>query len=321
MGVGSTGNIRNNHNSNVHNRSVIGSDRRDSINSCRVMRNCDRHIACADIDWVVLYRSVFRSMSQYIHLLHGDSKAVLNSYVPPASIDLVVTSPPYNVGKSYEEGTTDDDYADLITSTCTGLKRVLKPDGRFAVNVPHNMFVGGVNKHVSLLWENALLEAGLVINDIIIWNKSQHVAGGCAWGSWRSASSPYIRHTAEFILMGYNCQWKKLNKGISTISKDDFISCSINVWNMSPSNSRYHPAVFPDELPRRCIELLSYQDDVVLDPFVGSGTTMRVARALGRSCIGIEQDDGYVKYIADTILFQTLLDGEEIEYKYITDIE
>jgi len=116
-----------------------------------------------------------------------------------------------------------------------------------------------------------------------------------AWGSWLSASAPYVNSPYEGILILYKERWKKADNGISTISKEDFMKLTTGVWNMAPDHKRLTLATFPEELPSNCINLLSYENDIILDPFMGSGTTGVVARKLKRNFIGIEIDPGYVK--------------------------
>ena len=109
------------------------------------------------------------------------------------------------------------------------------------------------------------------------------------WGSYKNASCPYVRNYYEYIMVWYKNSKKKLNKGISTISKDDFLKGIRSVWTFPSGRKKLHPTSFPEELPRRCIEFFSYKNDVVLDPFLGSGTTAVVAKKLGRKYIGFEK--------------------------------
>ncbi|RLB67087.1 MAG: site-specific DNA-methyltransferase [Deltaproteobacteria bacterium] len=222
--------------------------------------------------------------------------------IEDGSIDLVITSPPYNVGKEYEVGVSREEYTEMIFDVCKEFKRVLKPDGRFCCNVPFTMGSHSVTRLVMWEWETALLEAGLTIRDYIVWDQSNS-GNDTAWGSWKSASSPWLRHKAEVLLIGYNEQWKKMHKGESSISSRDFTRWTLDIWTMACARSKFHPAVFPEELPRRCIHLFSYVGDVVLDPFSGAGTTLKVARDLRRNSIGIDQSEAYCEESKERIGF------------------
>lgn len=235
------------------------------------------------------------------------------------SVDMIVTSPPYNVEKSYEVGVSQDEYTYMIHAACKEFKRVLKPDGRFAINVPLTMTKihlnpskGEEKHHIRLVmheWENALLASGLKIRDYLLWNQ-QNSGNDTAWGSFMNASSPWIRHQAEIIIIGHAYVWKKLNKGESTIASGEFTRWTVDLWSMSCARHKEHPAVFPEELPRRCIKLFSYKDDVILDPFCGTGTTLKVAKELGRPCIGIDRSEKYCDITKERVgFFQTSLEN------------
>jgi len=259
-------------------------------------------------------------------LINGDVRDALPT-IEDDSIDLIVTSPPYNVEKSYEAGVSQDEYISMINAACKEFKRVLKPDGRFAINVPLTMtklHIGpakGEEKHIIRLvmheWETAILAAGLKIRDYIVWNQSNS-GNDTAWGSFMSASSPWIRHQAEIIIIGYAYKWKKFEKGESTIESEEFTRWTTDMWKMACARNKEHPAVFPEELPKRCIRLFSYVGDVVLDPFCGTGTTLKVAKEMGRDCIGIDRSEKYCDMTKERIgFFQATLDNS-IKYKYTT---
>jgi site-specific DNA-methyltransferase (adenine-specific) len=113
-----------------------------------------------------------------------------------------------------------------------------------------------------------------------------------AWGSWMSASSPFIQTPYEGILVAYKDVWTKIEKGESTISRNDFMEACSGVWHIGTTPS-YTKACFPERLPQLCIDLLSYKDDLVLDPFSGSGTTCYVAKSMGRKYLGFEISEAY----------------------------
>jgi site-specific DNA-methyltransferase (adenine-specific) len=224
----------------------------------------------------------------------GDCRYVLRK-LPEESVDLVVTSPPYNVGKEYEEPMTEEEYTDFLTEVFLGLKKVLKKDGRICWNVPYQMT--NPYREIFSPWYCsfvALRKAGLKYRDNITWNQLNS-DNDTAWGSWRSASAPWLRHMTEAIIVAYKETWKKQNKGKSDLTRDEFLKFVLDLWGM-PTASRKkigHPAPFPEELPYRCIKLFSYVNDIVLDPFLGGGTTALVALKLGRKFVGIEINRGY----------------------------
>jgi len=227
-------------------------------------------------------------------IIHGDCRDVLHK-LPEESIDLVVTSPPYNVGKEYEEPMSEGEYTNFLAEVFLGLKRVLKPDGRICWNVPYQV----MNPHREIFspWYcsvKALRRAKLKYRDNITWNQLNS-DNDTAWGSWCSASAPWLRHMTEAIIIVYKEVWKKQNKGESDITRDEFLKFVLDLWGM-PCASRKkvgHPAPFPEELPYRCIKLFSYVNDVVLDPFLGSGTTALVALKTGRGFVGVELNYDY----------------------------
>ena len=195
----------------------------------------------------------------FCKLICGDVIDVMAT-LDPASVDLIVTSPPYNVEKSYEEGVSQEEYLCMITEACKEFKRVLKPDGRMCLNVPLTMTKIKLNlsekteKHIIRLvmheWETAILASGLKIRDYIVWNQSNS-GNDTSWGSFKSASSPWIRHQAEIIIICYAGRWKKIDKGKSTIESEEFTRWTVDMWTMACARHKDHPPVFPEELPTR----------------------------------------------------------------------
>jgi site-specific DNA-methyltransferase (adenine-specific) len=137
-------------------------------------------------------------------------------------------------------------------------------------------------------------EVGWKYHSTIIWNE-QNISRRTAWGSWLSASAPYVIAPVELILVLYKDVWKRNYKGISDVSRDEFMQWTNGVWTFNGESKKRigHPAPFPQELPYRCIKLFSYVEDMVFDPFLGSGTTTLVADKLNRKAIGVEIDQGY----------------------------
>ena len=225
----------------------------------------------------------------------GDCVEVMQG-IEDDSIDLVITSPPYNCGKEYESILTETEYYEFMKGCFIEIQRILKPDGRFCINTAFNINRRDGDKketvNVFLPIIDAIREAGLIIKEDIIWDQCN---SGCktAWGSWLSASSPYIRHMVEHIIVGYKNVWGKQAKGDTNIATDRFMRLTLDKWRFSSTSNKEHPATFPVELPLNCIELFSYVGDLVLDPFLGSGTTAIACIRTNRHFLGIELDPNY----------------------------
>lgn len=214
--------------------------------------------------------------------------------VPDSSIHLMVTSPPYNARKEYDEDLTLEEYLRLLESVFRETYRVLVPGGRACINVANlgrKPYIP-LNAFISLM----MVEIGFLMRGEIIWDKGSSVGSSTAWGSWLSASNPTLRDVHEYVLVFSKGQFKRQKNGrVSTIERDDFLELTKSVWQFpTESASRVgHPAPFPVELPRRLIELYTFEGDVILDPFMGSGTTAIAARETGRHFVGYELDPGY----------------------------
>lgn len=216
------------------------------------------------------------------------------------SVDLIVTSPPYNIGIKYDSWNDNMPWDEYLEWCKTWLKecfRVLKSDGRICIN-HYFCFSPRENGHTVSRFplfdlKNLMDNIGYCTHKVVCWDDIT-VAKQTAWGSWKSASSPYINCPYEGILIGYKQYWNKLEKGESTISKNDFMECCSGVWHIGTTQS-YTMACFPERLPQLCIDLLSYKGDLVLDPFSGSGTTCYVAKSLGRRFLGFEISEAYWK--------------------------
>lgn len=213
------------------------------------------------------------------------------------SIDLIVTSPPYNVDIKYNSYSDDMDYNTYLEFTNKWLEKaykVLKNDGRFCLNIPLDKNKGGQQSVYADIVTIAK-KIGFQYHSTIIWNE-QNISRRTAWGSWLSASAPYVIAPVEMIVILYKKKWKKISGSKkSDITKKEFLEWTNGVWNfMGESKKRIgHPAPFPVELPKRCIKLFTYVGDIILDPFLGSGSTLIACALTNRKGIGIEIDKNY----------------------------
>jgi len=213
--------------------------------------------------------------------------------VPDNAVALAFTSPPYNVGKDYDDDMNLEAYLDLIREVGAEVYRVLRPGGRYLVNIANVGRKPYLPLH-TLFWQ-IFIEIGYLPMGEIIWQKAKGASGSCAWGSWLSASAPRLRDVHEYILVLAKQSFSRLDKGESDISKEVFLESTLSVWEIQAESARKvgHPAPFPMALAERVIQLYSYQGDVVLDPFAGSGTTCAAAKKLGRAYVGYEISPEY----------------------------
>ncbi len=234
--------------------------------------------------------------SENIELYNNDFIRVdLSKYI--GKINLLITSPPYNLSIDYGKHNDTLDYEDYLDFTDKWLKKsyeLMSDDGRICVNIPLDKNKNGLKPIYSDFVQIAK-KVGFQYQSTIVWNE-QNISRRTAWGSWISASAPYVIAPVEMIVVMYKKQWKRLTKGESTISKDEFIEWTNGVWTFPGESKKRvgHPAPFPLELPRRCIRMFSYKNDVILDPFAGSGTTLISAYEEGRKAIGVELDSKYI---------------------------
>ena len=212
-----------------------------------------------------------------------------------ASVQLMVTSPPYNVGKEYDEDLSLDEHLALLRRVWAEVYRVLVPGGRACVNVANLGRRPYIPLHTFII--DDWLALGALMRGEIIWNKAASSAGSTAWGSWTSAANPTLRDVHEYILVFSKGQFGRAAKDrVNTISKDEFLEFTKSVWTFPAESARKvgHPAPFPVELPRRLIQLYTFEGDVVLDPFMGSGQTAIAAVQAGRHYVGYEISEEYV---------------------------
>lgn len=213
-------------------------------------------------------------------------------------VSLTVTSPPYNIGKDSDLDLTDEEYWNLMEKVFKETYRVTESGGRVVVNVANL----GRKPYIpfSKYFTELLINIGFIMRGEIIWQKSKGANANFAWGSWLSASNPVIRDIHEYCLVFSKDSMKNSSGGISTIEKDEFMESTLSIWNINPEKAKKigHPAPFPVELPKRFINLYSFKDDLVLDPFIGSGTTAVASKMLQRNYVGYEINKDYIE-IAD----------------------
>ncbi len=223
--------------------------------------------------------------------------------LPDHSVHLMVTSPPYNVGKDYDEDLTLDDYRAFLMRVWTEVKRVLVPGGRACINLANLGRKPYIPLHAFII-EDAL-SLGFLMRGEVIWNKAASASPSTAWGSWLSASNPTLRDVHEYILIFSKDAYRRQppQKRESTVQRDDFLELTRSVWDFpaAPARKVGHPAPFPVELPRRLIELYTFAGEVVLDPFMGSGQTAIAAQDTGRIYVGYEVNEEYVKLAEERI--------------------
>jgi len=212
------------------------------------------------------------------------------------SVDLIVTSPPYGVDikyGNYDDGVPYQEYLEFTKNWLSRCYKFIKQDGRLCLNIPLDKNKGGQQSVCADITKIAK-NIGWKYHATIIWNE-QNISRRTAWGSWLSASAPYVIAPVEVIVIMYKKRWKKLRKGESDISKNEFIEWTNGVWNFNGESKRRvgHPAPFPVELPTRCIKLFSYVGETVLDPFLGSGTTLIACLTTKRTGIGVDINKSY----------------------------
>jgi site-specific DNA-methyltransferase (adenine-specific) len=247
-------------------------------------------------------------------LIHDD--VLSTRLVTAASVDLVVTSPPYNVDIQYHSHKDDVSYQEYLQFSRKWMSRChewLKEDGRFCLNIPLDKNKGG-QQSVGADLTTIAKEAGFQYHSTIIWNEG-NISRRTAWGSWKSASAPFVIAPVELIVVLYKKRWKKTSgTRQSDITREEFMEWTNGLWTFNGESKKKigHPAPFPIELPRRCIKLFSYVDDVVLDPFCGSGSTVIAALSHHRTGIGIDVDKKYCELARKRILDLTSARQDEL---------
>ena len=227
---------------------------------------------------------IFRASSESMHLLADNS------------VHLMITSPPYNVSKEYDEDLTLDEYRALLRQVLKETHRVLVDGGRACVNVANIGRKPYIPIHAFLAED--MIKLGFAMRGEIIWNKGGSAGPSTAWGSWKSATNPTLRDVHEYILIFSKNNYARSGAGKkSTIERDEFLEYTKSIWTFPSESARRigHPAPFPVELPRRLIQLYSFEGDVVLDPFAGSGSTCIAALQTKRHFVAYEKNARYAK--------------------------
>jgi DNA modification methylase len=252
-------------------------------------------------------------------LFCADSRTMTAAQVADRSVALMVTSPPYFTGKEYETDLAAGhvpssyvEYLEMLHDVLAVCLHKLEPGGRMAVNVanlgrkPYRSLSADV---ISILQD----DLGMLLRGEIIWQKARGAGGSCAWGSYRSPQNPVLRDVTERVIVASKGRFdralrrpERQKAGLpheATIDTMDFLEATIDVWEMqSASATRVgHPAPFPVDLPRRLIELYTYRGDLILDPFIGSGTTAVAAVETDRHFVGFDTEQSYLDLAAERI--------------------
>jgi site-specific DNA-methyltransferase (adenine-specific) len=216
--------------------------------------------------------------------------------LPDNSVHLMVTSPPYNVGKEYDENLTLNEYREFLKRVWAEVKRVLVPGGRACINVANLGRKPYIPLHAFVIED--MLSLGFLMRGEIIWNKASSGSPSTAWGSWLSAKNPTLRDIHEYILIFSKGSFKRDDMDRdSTISRDEFLELTKSVWTFPAESAKKvgHPAPFPIEMPYRLIQLYTFSEEVVLDPFIGSGQSAIATIKTGRHYVGYEISEQYAK--------------------------
>jgi site-specific DNA-methyltransferase (adenine-specific) len=233
--------------------------------------------------------------ARYINKIFCKSSEMM-SELPDNSVHLMITSPPYNVSKEYDQNLSLDEYLGFLRRVWKETYRVLVPGGRVCINVANLGRKPYIPLHSYIIKD--MQEIGYLMRGEIIWNKASSASPSTAWGSWMSAANPVLRDIHEYILIFSKQTFsRKKQKKENTILKEQFLEWTKSVWTFPAVSAKKigHPAPFPVELPYRLIQLYSFKGDIVLDPFVGSGSTCLAALKANRRYIGYDINEKYIK--------------------------
>ncbi|MCX8055028.1 MAG: site-specific DNA-methyltransferase [Ignavibacteria bacterium] len=216
--------------------------------------------------------------------------------IPNNSVHLMITSPPYNVSKEYDEDLSLNEYLQLLENSFRETYRVLVNGGRACINVANL----GRKPYIPLsdYISKMMIDIGFNMRGEIIWNKAASASPSTAWGSWQSAANPILRDVHEYILVFSKGEYKREKRQKEdTITKEQFMEWTKSIWTFNAESAKKigHPAPFPEELPYRLIQLYSFKNDIILDPFIGSGTTAVAALKADRKFIGYDINKEYIE--------------------------
>lgn len=278
----------------------FGSSNRESHDSSRFY---NRRLYSAIAEAKTTTGDLHEVDDRYLNQVYqGDSRDL--SFLPSNSIQLMITSPPYNVGKDYDDDLSQVEYLELIHGVMKEVYRVLIPGGRACINVANL----GRKPYLPLnhMINQIMWELGFLMRGEIIWDKGASAGSSCAWGSWQSASNPVLRDVHEYIMVYSKESFGRKEDSMvreNTITRDEFLEYTKSIWSFGSESAKRvkHPAPFPLELPYRLIQLYSFAEDIVLDPFCGSGTTCLAALQTGRRFVGVDIDEEYVEVARERI--------------------
>ena len=248
----------------------------------------------------IIQNEISKEVLNKVH--NKDSKNI--DFIPDNSIHLIITSPPYNNSKEYDEDLSLEEYLKLINDVMVEAHRILIRGGRICINIANI----GRKPYIPLSTyiDQIMIKIGFLPRGQIIWDKSASAGPSTAWGSWQSASNPILRDIHEYILVYSKGEFGRKNSRSNkddSISKDAFLENTKSIWKFPTASARKigHPAPFPIELPKRLIELYSFENDIILDPFAGSGTTAIAAKTTNRNYIMIDINSDYCKLATERI--------------------
>jgi len=275
-----------------------------------------------NVDNAELYKTksgkvYFSAEKGSIKIIHDDF--LTTNLIEENSIDLIVTSPPYNVDIHYNSFDDDIPYEKYLEFTEKWLMKayhLMKPDGRMCLNIPLDKSKGRKESGFQSVYVdivNIAKKVGWKYFSTIIWNEG-NISRRTAWGSWLSARAPYVIAPVEVIVIFYKERWSKIEDGKSDITRTEFMEWTNGVWTFSGESKKKigHPAPFPVELPKRCIKLFSFVGDTVLDPFLGSGSTLIACALLNRKGIGVEIDENYCELAKKRLISEIKVNQEKL---------